>query len=143
MALGSSVFASDTYPQDIGIQDRPIGLVATARIIHDTNTQVGAGTTLKDWMNLLLSTANGYGKYAEVADALGASGFFPQTETIASYGTDRTPTKIIFNGYTLSSNKEFVIWRQPTTGYIKYLYHSGDNTYTYTVTSVSVTAQAV
>ena len=129
MDLGPSVFAADQYPQDIGIQDRPIGRVRTTRIIHDANTQVNTGTTLKDWMNLLLSAASSHGKYSETADALGASGFFPRTTTRAPYATDKTPTKIIFNGYTQSSYKEFVFWKQPNTGSIRYKYYSGSTPY--------------
>lgn len=143
MALGPSAFAADQYPQDIGIADRPIGWATTVRIIHDANTQVSTGTTLKDWMNSLLTAAATYGKYSETVDALGASGFFPNTDIIASYQTDRTPTKVMFSKHVGSDNKEFVFWKQAGTGYIKYLYHTGSGTSTYTITSVNTNTRPV
>jgi hypothetical protein len=129
MALGPSAFSSDQYPQDIDIPNSPIGRVTTTQIIHDANTQTNTGTTLEDWMNLVLSSSSFHGKYAETAAALGASGFFPKTTTIASYVTDKTPTKILFSGYNQSTNKNLTFWKQPTTGRIRYKYYIGSTAY--------------
>ena len=86
MADGPSVFLDDQYPQDIDILDRPIGRVTTTRIIHDANMEVNTGTTLEDWMHLVLDAARKHGKFSEVVDALGADGFFPSHSTDATIG---------------------------------------------------------
>jgi hypothetical protein len=122
---GAGAFASDGHSEDLGIPHGPLGLATTIHIMNYANRRMSSTTTMKDWMNLILSGGSAYGKYTQVYRALGASGFFPNQTLLASYTTDRDPLTITFPAWYYPSDKTFVIWKESGAYNLKVKYNNG------------------